>query len=380
MRTKYREAFHTGKEKAVFSFLRKYLRWLENDNEAFNRTVIMTNPLKMKDNRRYNKDFDTSVIQFLYQTIEKSYENKKHSKKYKGEAYAFLGVGYEYGVFTLDENPSKAFESYETSAQLSNPLGTFRLGQCFEKGLGVYPSEENALSFYRCAAKLGLTEALHLFGMVTLNGYLNTMKDENTGCYYLKMAAKKADKLCPYPLFDMGLFYEKGEENCGITADYTFAIEQFENGAKLGDPNCKYKLGQCYEFGDLKCVKNKRKATSYYLDAAKAGQIEAQYLVSDYYLTGKTSVIEKSYKKSFEWARAGATKCSADCAYKCGESAYTGTGTDKNILDAMFWFQISEQLGSTAATDRIKEVEQQIAKENAGVDVPETCCMCLFGY
>ena len=379
IRKKYRDSFKSKKERNIFNFLKLYLKWLESDNESFNRTILCTNPLRMKDNKRYNKEFDLAIIQFLYQTIDKEFKSRKVSKAYKGEAYAYLGVGYEYGVFTLDKNPTKAFESYEISAQLSNAIGTFRLAQCFEKGLGVCVSSEKALSFYRCAAKLGLCEALHLFGLATCQGYVGAVRDENTGYYYLKMAVKKADRLCPYPLYDMGLFYSKGENDCGISEDQKFAIENFEKGAELGDPNCKFRLGQLYEFGDLLCKKNREMAVQYYLEAANAGQIEAQYIISEYYLTGRTNKIEKSYEKSFKWALAGATKGHANCAFKCGESALTGTGTNKNILDALFWFKVAKSYGHADADSKINELEYKIAKMDGGAEVPNTCCYCLFG-
>ncbi|OQS53446.1 SKT5-like protein [Ecytonucleospora hepatopenaei] len=333
----------------------------------------------MKENKRHNKDFDQTINLFLKQTLAKSYENKKHSKKYKGEAYAFMGVGYEYGIFNLESNPSYAFEKYETAAQLGNALGTFKLGQCFEKGFGVYASTEKALSFYRCAAKLGLTEALHLYGMIMFNGYIGAMKDENTGHYYLKMAVKNADKYCPYPLYDMGLFYENGENSCGITKDFSFSLENYEKGAELGDPNCKYKMGQCYEYGDMGLDIDKKKSAQFYTEAANSGQIDAQWILSEYYLTGKKPHIEKSYEKSYGWALAGATKGSERCAFKCGECALSGTGTEENILDAYFWFLISKYLGSADADDKIKEVEHKLAKMDAGAEVPSTCCSCLFG-
>lgn len=379
MKEAHRNAFASGNIKNVFAFLRKCLKWFEDDDEAYCRTMITKNPLKMHNNKAYNKDFNKQIYNFLMDVLERQFD-KKNDKKYKGDAYAFIGVGYEFGVFSLPKNPHQAYENYNIAAQLGNSIGTFRLAQCFDKGTGVSASPDQSLSFYRCAAKLGQTEAMHTYGMVMCYGYLNAPKDENTGYYYLKVAAKKADKLCPYPLFDLGLFYEDGVNNAAITEDYKYALQCFEKGAKLGDPNCKFKLGQSYEYGDLTLRKNPEKSVKYYKSAADNGSVDAQYLISEYYLTGKSNMIEKSYSKSYQWAVLGATKCHAPSAFKCGEYALTGTGTDKNILESQFWFEIAKVCGHQDADTKLAEVYHQIEKEDEGAEIPNGCCFCLFGY
>merc|ERR1712133_119951 len=198
------------------------------------------------------------------------------------------------------------------------------MAQCFEKGCGVPQSNETALSFYRCAAKLGLVDALHTYGIITYHGYVGCPKDQNTGYYYMKVAAKKADKLCPYPLYDLGLFYEQGGRECGVSEDYKYALENFEKGAKLGDPNCKYKLALSYEYGDLELRKNKQKSIEY-------------------------------YKSSLN----GAVKGHPGCAFRCGECAMTGTGTEENILEALFWFEIAQVFGHGDALIKIHELREK---------------------
>ncbi|ORD94694.1 CHR2 [Enterospora canceri] len=379
IRKSHREVFQAQKEKHIFGFLRKFLKWLEDDNKSYNKMVLFENPLKMNDNARYNKEFNQLIHDFLQNVIYKDYSDKKQGKRFKGEAHTFIGVGYEFGMFTLPKNAQKAYENYNVAAQLSNAMGTFKLAQCFEKGSGVSQSNETALSFYRCAAKLGLVDALHTYGMITYHGFVGSPKDQNTGYYYMKVAAKKADKLCPYPLYDLGLFYESGGNECGVSEDFVYALENFERGAQLGDPNCKFKLAQAYEFGDLKLKKNKSKSLELYKSAAESGSVEAQFYISECYLSGKTKQLNRNYFKSYKWAIQGAIKGHPSCAYKCGESAMTGTGTDANVLDALFWYEIAKVFGHGDADQKIKELNYKINKENVGPEWPEPCCCCLFG-
>merc|ERR1712126_120204 len=233
------------------------------------------------------------------------------------------------------------------------------MAQCFEKGGGVPQSNETALSFYRCAAKLGLVDALHTYGIITYHGYVGCPKDQNTGYYYMKVAAKKADKLCPYPLYDLGLFYEQGGRECGVSEDYKYALENFEKGAKLGDPNCKYRLALSYEYGDLELRKNKQKSIEYYKSAASSGSVEAQFYLSECYLSGKARYIERSYEKCYKWSLNGAVKGHPGCAFRCGECAMTGTGTEENILEALFWFEIAQVFGHGDALIKIHELREK---------------------
>lgn len=379
LKEQYEEALNSHNEKNMFKFLKKYLKWIEGDDKPYNRLFLIKNPLKMKNDKVFNKEFNYSIIQFLNKMINNNFSDKRMSKKYKGLAHTYLGIGYEFGIFNCRKSPTDAFNKYKLAAQIGDPLGTFRLAQCFEKGIGVSISQEQALSFYRCAAKLGLTDAVHTYGIIMMYGYCGATKDQNTGYYYMKIAAKKADKNCPFPLYDLGMFYENGTNDCGVNEDYKYAYENFYRGAKLGDPNCKFKLGQCHEFGDLNVKKDREKSIKYYKSAAEYGCVEAQYLISEYYLTGKLRILKKSYEKSFFWTLRGATKGHSGCAFNCGEYTLTGTGTEKDLLGALFWFEISNVLGHSDAKEKIDQLQIQIAKKDAGAEIPAACCFCLFG-
>ncbi|KAL6122185.1 hypothetical protein NUSPORA_00805 [Nucleospora cyclopteri] len=373
----FEKTFNSGNEKVNFVFLRKYLKFLEDDDKSFNKTYIKHNPLEDVENAKFNDKLNITVYEFLYKVINTGY-SKKDNERLKADAYNYLGVGYEFGVFTLNYNPYKAFNNYTISAQLNSGLGTFRLAQCFERGMGTPISAGRALSFYRCAAKLGLTDGLHAYAMILYNGYVGATKDISTGLYYLKVAAKKANKLCPYPLYDLGLHFEQGDV-IELSNDHKYALNLFTKGAKLGDPNSQFKLGQVYEFGDLKQRKNMKKAIDFYKKAAENGHVEAQYMMSELYLVGKSNIIPRSYEKSYQWARFAATKGHSEAAQTCGDCAYTGTGTNKNILDSLWWYKIAEMYGNVESKDKIKNLESQIERQNVGAEVPSSCCCsCLF--
>ena len=90
-------------------------------------------------------------------------------------------------------------------------------------------------------------------------------------------------------------------------------------------------------------------------------------------------MVKKSYEKSFFWTLRGATKGHSGCAFNCGEYTLTGTGTEKDLLGALFWFEISNVLGYSDAKEKIDQLQIQIAKKDAGAEIPAACCFCLFG-
>lgn len=99
----------------------------------------------------------------------------------------FIGVSHEYGQFGNPIDSEEAYSNYLLSAQLNNDLGTYKLAQCYENGKGTSRNIEKALYFYRCAAKLGLPDALHSYGSILVNGCLGSEVDEKTGLDYLSL-------------------------------------------------------------------------------------------------------------------------------------------------------------------------------------------------
>lgn len=368
LQREYHKSFTSEDDSKIFFFLRKLLQFVENDNSAYNVLLLFENPLKDDKNRNFINDLNRNCRDFL--------ESKKMSsdKHTSGSALCYIGVGYEYGFFECPKDYREAFDSYLISSQLNHDLGTYRLAQCFEQGKGTSRDSEKALYFYRCAAKLGLIDALHVYGSILANGYLGTKSDQKTGLHYMSLAAVKASKLYPYPLFDIGKWYETKQESLDITVDEQYSFDVYMKGANLNDPNSQYRIAKCYENGELKRSKSLSTAVAWYKKAAENGQIDAQMMLFGFYSAGVMNSVRKDFGKSYYWALRAGIKGNARAVFFLGEYARSGTGIKQDILLALWWYTVSASMGSYEAKIKMRETKAEIERRDIGPEIPYMCC------
>ncbi len=360
LKTEFKQTFTGLDNNGKFIFLKKYVQFIEDDNNSYHCLFLLDNPLKNKENEEFLDEFNKIIHDFLLD-MSNIGSNNKDSKHLRGLGFNYIGVGYEFGIFNFPVKPCKAYTNYKISAKLSSDLGTFRLAQCYERGCGTSVCYTQSLCFYRCAAKLGLVDAMHAYGIVLINGYLDADVDIKTGLYYLQNAANNADTLCPYPLFDLGLLYENTEDD-NLPQDSSFALDMFKKGADFGDTNCLFRLAQVYEFGQLGCTRDSEKSYSYYEMAAGGGHIEALLYMSTHSTNGTSRILNLRYEDCFLWALRAALKGHAQAAFRCAKSAETGVGVEKDQLFALWLYKIAENMGISDATEKIEEIEGEVKK------------------
>ena len=374
LKTEYYSVFQGKDDKMSFKFLRKYLKFIESDDECYHRFFLIGDPLKNKDEGiEFMKEFNGTVERYLDDLIRngKSSERKGFDE---GEVTCYLGIAHEYGLFNKSDNLGLAFYYYTIAAQLNNGLGTFRLAQCYEQGLGTPINLAKSVYFYRCAAKLGLVEGMHAYGTILLNGYLGVKKDLELGIHFLSLSSLKATKLYPYSLFDIGQWYENTSKDVNVSSDVNYAYEMYHKGAALRDSNCMYRLAQAFEIGDLGRAPSPSKAFEFYKMAAKRGQVDAQICVSEIYFSGHGNRGNRSPKQSYHWALKAATKSSGRAAYIVGEYALKGFGVKENMLLALWWFGISSSFGYEEAVVKMIELKQEVERKDGGPFIQAPCC------
>ncbi|KAM0680043.1 hypothetical protein GINT2_001731 [Glugoides intestinalis] len=368
----YYKCFESKSDKKVFQFLKKYLQFVENDSSSFNVLMLFENPLHKSERRSFMKELNGNCRRFL--------EEKQRSKNNAtiGEALCYVGVGYEYGLFGYKRDCYAAFEAYVTSSRLSNGLGTYKLAQCFEKGKGTSQDIGKALYFYRCAAKLGLVDALHVYGAILANGYLRCSIDHKTGLHYLSLAAVKASNVYPYPLFDIGKWYETKQETLDTFYDEEYSFKVYMKGANLNDPNSQYRIARCFENGELKQTRSIATAVQWYKRAADNGQTDAQMMLFGLYSSGINGVLNKDSGKSYYWALCTGIRGNARAVFFLGEYSRNGIGIESDILLALWWYTISASMGSYEAKVKMRETRAEIEKRDIGPEIPYKCCGIVF--
>lgn len=368
LKNEYYASFASEQESEIFLFLRKFLKFIEDDSSSFNVLIRFENPLKDEERRFFMKD--------LYRNCRRFLETRRRSTddSVVAEALCYIGTAHEYGLFDYSWDWEEAFQQYLVSSQLNNALGTYRLAICFEKGIGTSRDYERALYFYRCAAKLGQVDGLHVYGAILANGYLGARMDQNTGLHYLSLASITANKMYPYPLYDIAGWYEKKQDAAGCVVDQRYALELYIKGAELGDPNSQYRLGRCYENGELETEACINKAVQWYKRAAVNGQSEAQLMLFGFYSSGVPGVLKKDSGASYYWALRAGIRGNARAVFFLGEYARSGIGIEEDILLALWWYTISASMGSYEGRMKMQQTKSEIERRDIGPEIPYRCC------
>lgn len=337
--------------------------------------ILLENPIKNNDYFQFMNEFNEKCKEFLEEKTKE--QSGPENRKIIGAASCYKGAAYEYGLFGFKRDFYKGFQSYLLSSQLNNAFGTYKLAQCFEKGKGAERDPSKALYFYRCAAKLGLTDALHTYGMLLAKGGLGSDIDEKTGLHFLSLASIQSDKIYPYAQFDIGKWYETIQETLDVSVDENYAFNIYMKGAQLNDPNCQYRIATCYENGALKTAVDSEKASFWYHRSAEGGHLDAQMILAAYYTTGMVGGIQRDLKKAYFWTLEAGTRGYPRALLHLGEYSRVGAGTQPDILLSMWWFLISASMGSPEAKVKYEETKAEVERIDDGPQIPRSCCGLL---
>ncbi|KAF7682951.1 Protein SKT5 [Astathelohania contejeani] len=373
---KYRRAFGTEDNLAKIRFISEFLRLIENENIESSFAYIKKNPLKstcIEDMLPDIEEMESVCLDYL-RNYSATGEVVLFRDSLKADAQALLGLVYELGAFGVKVDYERAYGYYLLATRQNNPMGTYRLGVCFEKGLGRKRSLPRALTFYRCASKLGYVEAMHTYGTILMHGDLKTSRNTQEGLIYLKLAVNYASSSYPYPYFDFARCFESKSKLRSITPDDKYAFRLYYNGARLGCPNCCYRIGQCYNFGDLYAEVNIRLAVKWYTVAAIKGQTDAQEALSVIYFSKERKSYGQWYDiKAYNWAYRSAMRGSPEAACLLGQYIERGAGVEKDLLYALWWYRIAEELGESSAGTAANKLKNIIKVKENQCKIPNKC-------
>ncbi|AFN83297.1 hypothetical protein EROM_070460 [Encephalitozoon romaleae SJ-2008] len=320
-----------------------YVRKME-DERGDSKKVFPGNSLLMEKALRYLTEKQCLSIKGVLDKCSSSHMAQPLNLTSQPEMHYYLGLSYEKGLFGMRRDYRKAFGHYLTSAQLGSPIGTFKVAQCYEKGIGKKRSIKNALCFYRCAAKLGLVDAMHTYGVIILFGNIENDCDLETGYFYLRLAARKATYTYPYALYDLARCYERGKGPDIVSPDDSYAFKLYLRGGSLDCPNCQFRIGKCFENGDMGQEKDMVKALEWYAKAADLGQPDAQLRLSALFLNGFEDIVKRNHGLAFKLGLKAATRENVSAAYLVSECYEQGIGIKRNALLALWWGRIAEEL------------------------------------
>ena len=178
---------------------------------------------------------------------EKNSAKAEWSRQYK------LARSYLYGSKKVPQDFQKAMNLFRLEAELGNALAMYDLGRMWADGLGVEADPDAAKEWYRKALNAFLSAEKKLperkktylqyrIGKMYLAG-LGTDQDYETAALWLERAAEKSHKYAQYTLAGL---YAKGQ---GVERDLKRAFSLYHASATQGNPYASYELAKMFRDG-----------------------------------------------------------------------------------------------------------------------------------
>lgn len=290
------------------------------------------------------------------------------------------------------EKYDKAIYWYSKAAEFDNSDAYNGLGLCYLQGNGVKKDVNKAKSLFEKAFKKGSYYAEcklisyyyndHMVELLTNAASKgNFIAEYELGKYYMhdclsfetcstinrrntykafEWLMKSAEHEYAPAEYEIGLFYEKGEDPCirNLEKSYYWLLR----AAKQGNSMAMFAIGRLYSNGLDDITPNYEKAFEYFLMAANAGVKEAQYRVGIALKYGKYVKADK--KLAYKYLYAAAEQGCADAQFQVALSLLFGIGVDKNEEEAIYWLNtetIDDINGTTAFTKSY--IREQLLKE-----------------
>ena len=206
----------------------------ENNNTIQNKSLQ-----QVYDSLQASLQCIRKVKQDVERNIKDSCRSLSFAEMYECALHGDPEYQYELGAYysTEEENDDLAFEWYEKSANNDNVYGMYKLGLCYEKGLGVDTDTKKAFYWYKRAADQGNADAQYKLALAYMKGdYLG--QNINLALNYCRTAAanNNIDAKLLY-----GLFFNGGT---GLSNNCEIKCEWFKNEIDPGNSDAKYEIDQ----------------------------------------------------------------------------------------------------------------------------------------
>ncbi len=228
---------------------------------------------------------NNSVVQPQSDNIQTAVSQVSESQTIE-EILAKADLMYGDGENVRDEKV--AFEMYEKASKIGSPYADYRLGECYLRGIGVFPSSSKAFRFFKLAADKDIPEA----AFRCYECYCSRMGVEynvSLAIRYLRTASSFGYARAKGILAQRHLFGDDCDQNTQIAFDLA------NDGLKAGDINSIYVLAYMYFFGHG-VPEDFSKAATYAEIASSAGHLGASYIYAECLRRG--AGVEQNIEKS----------------------------------------------------------------------------------
>ncbi len=240
-----------------------------------------------------------------------------------GDAQAWLGMAYEYGLAGLARNDAKAIEWNTRASSNGNAIAMCILGDRYAVGRGVAKDEERAFALFKKAAPNSSAGAYHL-GVAYERG-IGCEKNERRAFAAYDRAAKEGHLAAQYEVAER---YGQGN---GVEADDAKAEHWWKQAAENGKVKSFGDLEWIFRHGN-ECDVAEGRARALYRNAAARGDADAMLrLGMSYYDLSKNAWTDKELGRSWiEKAAKRGHRFASKLLKQMDESSATNKGSVAN--------------------------------------------------
>ena len=281
---------------------------------------------------------------------EKTSAKAEWSRQYK------LARSYLYGSKKVPQDFQEAMRLFCQEAERGNALAMYDLGRMWADGLGVEADPDAAREWYRKALNAFLSAEKELperkktylqyrIGKMYLAG-LGTEQDYETAALWLERAAEKSHKCAQYTLAGL---YVKGQ---GVEKDLKHAFELYHASAIQGNPYASYEMAKMFRDG-TGTKKSAVQAEEHFQDAFSGFQVleeqshddKLQYRLGQMLYQGIGT--ERDEEEAVRYWQQAAKLGNVNAQYALGKFWLdTGTG---DVQQAAAWLEKAANAGNTSA-------------------------------
>lgn len=133
----------------------------------------------------------------------------------------------------------KEFQEQKIAAEAGIPHSQYRLGLCYERGIGVAKDPVQAVAWYRKSAEQGDVDGRAAMAQICFEGP-ESVRNPTEGVFWYRKSAEQGDSGSQFML---GLAYENG---AGVSKDLVQSAKWLEKSAKQGHATAQQMLGCNY--------------------------------------------------------------------------------------------------------------------------------------
>jgi TPR repeat protein len=253
-----------------------------------------------------------------------------------------LGEMYQYG-WGVTKDYEEAVRWYKEAAKQGNSLAQNNLGWMYQNGLGLTQDYVEAVRWYRKAAERGNAEAQNNLGYMYQYG-LGVLHDYAEALRWYTKAAEQGNAEAQYRL---GWMYQNG---WGVAKDYEEAVKRYKYAAKQGNSLAQNTLGWMYQNG-WGLTKDYAEALRWYTKAAEQGNAQAENNLGCMYQNGWG--VPEDYGRAVIWFTKAASSGYATAQDNLGVMYRDGQGVPRDHKKAVMWFRKAAEQGNAEAQNNL---------------------------